>query len=488
MMKSSIVIVCACVLTLCGALAADVEKNEIKMIPGVPLLFADDTVIKERQGVVRIVHEGRPDKAPVIGKAEPWELNAKGYSHFNIYGSVYPKEDGSGYRMWYGGVHSFVLVADSADGVNWTKPILNICDIGGSTSNNVVIRGLASPSILFDRFEKDPNRRYKVVGCHYHRPGNPRTGYYTMTSPDGLHWSNERQIVQGWSDTCTMSQNPYTGEYLVYHKHEVTDNGRWRRTVFLTRSKDFDTWSEPVRVFGADEADDGAWVDDPTQFTDIYNMSVIPHAGGFIGIPSIFRMSMLRRNPDKSLAQSAHDGPLYLAFASSPDGVNWMRDAGRRPILPNNPRGVYNRSYPGCSSGGAMLHVGDESWLYTYCGSGLHGTGYTDVVPGVPRNSIGRAVWRRWGFVSLEAKNGHCRTRPLCLASDKVTVNFKRVDGGGRLKVAAFSPDGQVLATAVVSGDGTRQRLNWSGPLPKDAPIELQFEVSNGALYSVEVE
>ena len=135
-----------------------------------------------------------------------------------------------------------------------------------------------------------------------------------------------------------------------------------------------------------------------------------------------------------------------------------------------------------------MLHVGDESWLYTYCGSGLHGTGYTDVVPGVPRNSIGRAVWRRWGFVSLEAKNGYCRTRPLCLASDKVTVNFKRLEGGGRLKVAAFASDGKVLATAVVSGDGTRQRLNWSGPLPKDAPIELQFEVSNGALYSVEVE
>ena len=473
-------------LMACSGLAAEAE---MRLIPGVPLLFADDTVIEERKGLVRIVHEGRPDKNPVIGKAEPWELNAKGYSHFNIYGSVYPKEDGSGYRMWYGGVYGRVLVADSTDGVNWTKPILNLCDIGGSTSNSVVIRSLASPSVLFDRFEKDPNRRYKIVGCHYHKPGNPKTGYYTMTSPDGLHWSNERQIVQGWWDTCTMSQNPYTGEYLVYHKHEIIDNGRWRRTVFLTRSKDFDTWSEPVRVFGADEADDGAWVDDPTQFTDIYNMSVIPHAGGFIGIPSIFRMNRLRRNPDKSLAQSAHDGPLYLAFASSPDGVEWMRDAGRRPILPNNPRGVYNRSYPGCSSGGAMLHVGDESWLYTYCGSGLHGTGYTDIVPGVPRNSIGRAVWRRWGFVSLEtAASGLVRTRPVHLSSPNMTVNFKRLEDGGRVKVSAIAMDGKLLATAVVAGDGTRQRLNWSGPLQADGPIRMQFEITRGALYSVEVE
>ena len=171
--------------------------------------------------------------------------------------------------------------------------------------------------------------------------------------------------------------------------------------------------------------------------------------------------------------------------------MNWTRDVGRSAILPNNPRGVYNRSYPGCSSGGpgALLHVGDESWLYTYCGSGLHGTGYRDKIPGVPRCSIGRAVWRRWGFVSLEAKGGHCRTRALRLASDKMTVNFKRLDGcAGRLKVAAFAPDGKMLATAKVDGDGTRQRLNWNRPLPTDGPIELQFEVSNGALYSVEVE
>ena len=192
------------------------KEPEFAMIPGVPLLFADDSVLKERKGLVRIIHEGRPDKMPVVVDTEPWERNEKGYGHSNLFGSVYPKEDGSGYRLWYGGVRSRVLVADSADGVNWTKPILNICEIDGSTSNNVVIARLASPSVLLDRFEKDPSRRYKIAGCLYHSPSDPRTGYYTMTSPDGLHWKEERQIVRGWWDTCTMSQNPNTGEYLVY--------------------------------------------------------------------------------------------------------------------------------------------------------------------------------------------------------------------------------------------------------------------------------
>lgn len=485
-----LVVVCVSMQIACRGFAAE---PEISLIPGVPMLFVDDALLKECVGLRRIVHQGKHDEKPVITDTEPWELGTKGYGLLNLYGSVYPKEDGSGYRMWYGS-YSRALVADSVDGVNWTKPILNVCSIGGSTSNNAVIASLGSRSILRDPFEKDPARRYKVVGCHYHKPGNPKTGYYTMTSPDGIHWSDERQIVQGWWDTCTMSQNPFTGEYLVYHKHEVMDNGCKRRTVFLTKSRDFIRWSEPVRAFGADEADDGAWIDNPTQFTDIYSMSVIGYAGGFIAFPSFFRMDRYIKNADKSRYMSAHDGPLYLGFAVSPDGEHWRQLPGRRPILPNNPYGVFNACYPGCASGGpgALLHVGDETWLYTYCVAHGHGTGYAKdwsrETCRVPQWSIGRAVWRRWGFVSIEAKSGHCRTRPLRLASGKMTVNFKRLEDGGRLKVAAFASDGQVLATAAVSGDGTRQSLNWNRPLPIGAPVELQFEVFNGALYSVEVE
>ena len=206
MKKIPLVAVVAMAAACCAA------ESELRMIPGVPLLFVDDSVLKVRSGLRRIVHEGKPDAHAVLTDTEPWERDARGYGHSNIYGSVYPKEDGSGYRMWYGARYSRVLVADSTDGVNWTKPILNICDIGGSTSNNATILSLASPSILRDPFEKDPKRRYKVVGCHYRKPNNPNTGYFTMTSPDGLHWSEERLIVKGWWDTCTMRSEEHTSE------------------------------------------------------------------------------------------------------------------------------------------------------------------------------------------------------------------------------------------------------------------------------------
>ena len=483
----------ALVLSGLTALACAAEHEPL-LKPGVPLIFADDSLLEARSNVVRIVHQGKMDARPAVEDSEPWEANGHGFAVSTIYGSVYPKEDGTGYRMWYGGSGCRVFVADSVDGVKWTKPILNVCDIGGSTSNSAVIRSLHSPSVLYDRFEKNPARRYKIVGSHYHKPDNPKTGYYTMTSPDGLHWSDERQIVQGWWDTCTMSQNPYTGEYLVYHKHEVTDNGRWRRTVFLTRSADFINWSEPVRAFGADEADDGAWVDDPTQFTDIYNMSAVGCVGGFVGIPCIFRMDRFIPNPDKSRWMSAHDGPMYLGFTVSSDGAEWRWLPGRRPILPNRPYGTYDSCFAGCASGGpgTFIHKGDETWLYVSCISHGHGTGfpkdYDKTTRAAPLWSIGRAVWRRWGFVSLEAKSGHCLTRPVRLSSPNMTVNFKRLDGGGRVKVAAIAVDGKLLATAVATGDGTRQRLAWSRSLPVDEPIKMKFEITRGALYSVEVE
>ena len=128
------------------SLSAIAEAAEALVLkPGLPLLFADDSVLESRTNVVHVVHQGKMDAQPAVVDTEPWERNEKGYGQTHMYGSVYPKDDGTGYRMWYGGIYGRVCVADSVDGVNWTKPILNICEIGGSVSNNVVIKYLAGP-------------------------------------------------------------------------------------------------------------------------------------------------------------------------------------------------------------------------------------------------------------------------------------------------------------------------------------------------------
>ena len=324
-----------------------------------------------------------------------------------------------------------------------------------------------------------------------------------MTSPDGIHWSDERQIISGWWDTCTISQNPHTGEYLVYHKREDVDGGYWRRTVFLVRSQDFVNWTQPVRVFGADSIDDAMWRDDSRQVTGIYLMSVVGHAGGFIGLPSIFRLERVLENVDKVRYMSSDYGPLYLAFASSPDGVNWMRDAGRKAILPNKPGGVFNACYPGCSSGGAdaCLHVGDETWLYTYCYWNNHGVGYPQgrAKDSVPPWSIGRAVWRKWGFVSIETPEsgvgvwmardkkplpGFLMTVPVVLENPDLTINAK----GEKIMVSVIDENGKKASCAMFSGDATCAPLVWDRPPPVGRCVRLRFELSRAALYAVAVD
>ena len=69
-----------------------------------------------------------------------------------------------------------------------------------------------------------------------------------------------------------------------------------------------------------------------------------------------------------------------------------------------------------------------------------------------------------------------------------MTVNFKRLDEKGFVKVTAFTANGKVVAKSSASGDGTRQHLIWNCPLSVEGPIELQFEIVRGALYSVEAE
>ena len=58
--------------------------------------------------------------------------------------------------MWYADA-GHVLYATSQDGVHWERPILNIAG-----KNNQTNLTLHSPSIC-DRFEPDPQRRYKAV-------------------------------------------------------------------------------------------------------------------------------------------------------------------------------------------------------------------------------------------------------------------------------------------------------------------------------------
>ena len=463
--------------------------------PGLPLIFPDDLNIEARTNAVRVFHVATCDRTPALVADRPWE----GVAH--VYGSVNQEPDGT-WRMWYN-AWSMTLVADSKDGKTWTKPIFNVHNVKGHPTNNVVFIGHHSPAVIRDPFDKDPSRRYKCVGARLVMPSfgvvdKKQTGYYAATSPDGVHWSRDRKILD-CCDTVTMAQNPYTGEYLVYHKVLAPLDQRYeeRRIVWVSRSTDFEHWSKPQIALAPDEIDDEGWIDSPDQRTDIYDMPVFSHAGGFIGFPTVFRISS--RYPfgpgAKFQADSRHfmdDGFIDVQLATSADGVEWHRTPGRKTVIRNGaPDSIDFGQIPGIA-GGTPLTVGDETSLYYYAINKTHGK----VMERGCRLCIGRATWRRWGFASLGcgSETGSFTTKPIALGTGDLRINMKpesdpRRRGESWVRLAVLSPDGSVLGeTEKITGNDVLAKPVWKNGFtpPVGKHVKLRVEFRCASVYALE--
>lgn len=461
-----------------------------------PHLLIDDRTVARAQNVDRVIHSATTLAHPVIEPDRPWEGE-----RVYIYGTVLYDKSSSQHRMWYqarpipenapgrrdgearrapalrGGGVDLVLYATSADGVYWEKPELGLYEFDGSRKNNIVF-GLHSPTIIRDEREPDPGRRYKMLGAH---GGH----YYAGYSADGLRW-HEYPVnpVLRYSDTITLAQDPSSGEYLAYHKRPATVRGFPRRVVWLSRSRDFQTWSEPELVMAPDERDDH-WARGHAQRTEFYNMSVWPVDGVFLGFPTVFRVQTIRPRETVGPGQSPWDGPIDVQLAMSPDGRRWERTEPRDAVIPLGPAGRFDS---GAILGVATTPVvtGEETWLYYTAIN----TGHGGPMP-PKRITIGRASWRREGFVSLgTAGAGVIETHALRLTGDRLWVNADASRGSLRVELldeTGRALDGFGVAQSVaLTGSEVRQVVQWLGKAgpPGDATVRLRFILEHARLFS----
>jgi hypothetical protein len=479
-----------------GSRSAEIFDSMIKLA-GLPLLFADDSGISSREGVVRTLHPARTRAEPVIQPDRPWEGD-----RVYIYGSVYFDSRQRRYVMWYftrpglellgslsgrGSIaglrhdgFDLTLYATSADGLNWEKPDLGRYDYRGSRNNNIIF-DVTSPSVLWDRAATDPASRYKMLG-------SLPEGYRAAVSADGIVWREPVDMpVLEHVDTITLARDPRTGDYLAYHKRPAEVRGFQRRVVWLSRSADFATWSAPELVLVPDAFDD-QWVTQAQERTEIYNMSVYPHAAGFIGFPAMFRVQTERARETLSPGQSPVDGPIDLQLATSPDGRTWHRSNPRTAMVPRGAPGTFDAgALLGCSS--TLVHTDKETWLYYTAIS----TGHGGPLP-AKRITIGRAEWRRHGFVSLDAgpDGGEIVTRPLQIGAGALRLNADAARG--EVAYALTETDGRAIPgfdfadCTPLRADEVAAPLRWKNgtALPQDRPVVLRLRLKNTRLYSVE--
>lgn len=477
---------------LAGSLDVGPTHADPITLRNTPLLFVDDSGIEERTRTVRTIHSAKRMDAPVLSADQPWEDR-------RVYLATVDYDSSADlFHMWYLArippyQQTQMLYATSKDGHHWEKPSLGLYAVEGSKQNNVldfVGDGGGEASVLVDPFEKDSKQKYKLLVHN-------RIGYSLGYSSDGIHWKEyPGNPVFDSGDTAKLAQNSQTGEYLAYYKMPATVRGFDRRVVWLSRSMDFKTWSEPEIVFTSDEVDDD-WATKPDERTEVYLMSVFPHAAGFIGLPAMFYHMPQALDGSKTANGGVLSrqggavpptGPMDVHLISSVDGRNWRRTYPRTPVVHRGPPGTYD--------GGAIyntdstpVHVGKETWIYYTAINAGHGA------PIPPKTiTIGLAKWRLHGYASLDTgpEGGRVETKPIQFTSPGLLVNAdaKR----GELKVALLEADGSPIKgyslddCDVLKADETGWLARWNGAtsIPKDRPIKVVIETFNTRLYSLE--
>lgn len=448
--------------------AAGAELRPLR--PGTEL-FVDDVRIAHREHVTRRVVPAARLPRPVLVADQPWERGGA----VRIYGTTHYNAATGEFRMWYSRQY-----ATSRDGVNWTKPALDVERLAGRPTNFVLPKG--GGAIVIDEIEPDPAKRYKAL-CNESIQVGGFSGYY---SADGIHWTRygqERVLAVG-SELGHVMRDPATRKYFAYvrpypPKH-FPKSVREKRLGAVVTSDDFVHWSEMKVVLTPDAADD-AWVTRPEQRTEFYAMNGFAYGQSYLGIVPVFRIT--RIHASNAPGQSRYDGPMEGQLITSRDGLAWSRMREREPILPGGPD--FDRSIMNVAV--APIVVGDEVWHYYTAINATHGA------PIPPKHiTIGLAKWRLDRFVALDAgaAEGVVETTPLAVRGGPLEVNADLARG--RLTVEVIDASGAVLPgyaaaeCAGVTGDQLRHRVRWAGQdvVPRDGSVRLRFRFRQGSLFS----
>jgi hypothetical protein len=423
-------------------------------------LFVDEQLIDRMEGTVLRLH--RPIPAGVaLAFDRPWE------GPTSTYASVFEDEDG--FRLYYrgspaAGAPAVTCLAESADGVQWTRRRIELYGAAHWPENNIVWVGEEAHNLAPFRDSNPQGRsdaRYKALGG---RP--PRA----LASPDGIHWRHLRAEPL-FDDGRFDSQNvafwhPIDGCYVGYVRIRV----HGRRWIARTVSDDFLTWSdpEPIRV-------------EPTLRTDLYTNAIAPYV----------------RAPHHLLAFPQRFLPQRQVVADAP--------------LPGISDSIMMTSRDGrtfqCGFREAFVRPGPDWRNWTdrsnMVGWGMARTGMGELSLYVTRHyrhktvHLERCSVRLDGFGSISASGmgGEVLTRPLRFAGRALHLNYA-TSAAGSVRVELQDSDGVPIADRTLEDchalvgdevDGTVQWRNGEDVgLLAGRGVRIRFHLQDADLYALQ--
>lgn len=478
--------------------AAAVIKNEsVPVVGDAAQLFVDLDRVEQLENARQVFHAAdKHPQNPVLHKEKPWEHDR------GTWGSVSYDAREKLFKVWYGAssgrqAHyapgsplvpcSVLCYAVSEDGIRWRRPDLGLYEVMGTRKNNIVIPddhhdGMDHwESVLIDPLETDPKRRYKALGWSSFDWNGPLSGIYSMTSPDGLHWTHSPEpLFRFHPRPGTNDLGPIGDAHSL-----MIDTLRRRYVAYLRRlphramsvSTNFIHWTPPRNCI---EARPG----------EVSN-TIYDHMGFVYGDRYLGLMAYFDRDKNNPL--------VTIRLITSRDGEKWQRPDTGRPFIDVGEIGSFDR-FTNLLSCAPPIRVKDKLYIYYRGLANRHGIDGKQVSAdtGLRGGELGLATLRVDGFASIDAAHdgGRVTTKPMLLSGSELRLNAKADFGAVTVEILdqAGQPfDGFARSQCQpLHADRIDHSVRWTGKPSlaelKGKPIRLRFHLENARLYSFRVQ
>jgi hypothetical protein len=526
----------ALLLALCASAFA--AESKPVLAKGRTLVFVDDHDILYRSGTRRVLHPSvKHPQNPLITEDKPWELTI-------AWTSVYRNPTTGKYQLWYQAyagkraqlkTHECVVCyAESADGIHFTKPELDLHSFNEFKKSNIVLLGTGvygdqyGNSVVVDLDVKDPQRRYKMT--HYDwghdERGRECGGLAVAFSPDGIHWTNhstlpiyrasfgskgvqpplagtdpykETPLADGrvrkeWaiplsmSDAADVMWDAKRKVFALYGKLWIhgPDGGLvWKHAMGRSESKDFLNWSAPQIVCTPDDADPPG--------LEFHTSPVFLHRGRYYCLNQIL--------------DRAGGGTMNIELMTSRDGLAWERPFRAPWFIPRSPGNQFDS---GCIFSTSTFIVQGDQMRFYYGGysSGAIGGG-SNITGDDQKSGVGLATLPLDRFAGIRselqpptakvkkpANVGQITLKPFDLRNTKaITINADA--SAGAVRAELLTEDGYRVPgftkaeSAVLRGDNLRHGAKWKkgnlAKLPR-ANYLLRLHLENAEVFAVTFE
>ena len=363
------------------------------------------------------INSQEAEKTPFWLKAEkPWEAIG-----FDGYLTVIYK-DGI-YRLWYESMGADyqddsdikLCYAESSDGFNWRKPILNLVEYDGDKRTNIVFDrnsnggfGYHGGTVFLDPIAS-PSERYKLIYFPCEEGKSPQIR--GAVSKDGWLWKPipEAILDNYQSDTQTVAyydrkMGSYVGYFRCWIESEIgifeERQFAGRRAIARAITKDFRKWPVPKTTLSLGV--------DYHPSHDLYTNAHVLYPGR----DDLHLMFPAQYDREKD--------SLEVYLATSRDGERWEY-FGNNPVVPlrGEGSGQEGRIYAGCG----LVPLNKNSLALPCCGfSSTHNYDYVSV-----KDYEGGYFWATWKkdrLVAIEASEEGSFSLPVSF--HKILAQFLR--------------------------------------------------------------